>query len=105
MILTDAKKHGNVIARMQRDILSFEKAGLRSETLDEIVLTAVALAEHVRRNNRKKSDEGVLGLDIAGFLADGGGSGGDGGSGGSGGDGGGCSGGGGGDGGGGGGGS
>ncbi|KAM0720645.1 hypothetical protein Q7P37_004782 [Cladosporium fusiforme] len=85
VVLTDAKKHGNVIARMEKDVLSFEKVGLSSETLDEIVLTAVALAENVRRH--KGGSAAVDGLDVAACIADGGGgsSGGDGGGGGGGG--------------------
>ena len=68
LVLTDAKKNGNIIARMKRDTLSFESVGLSEETLDEIVMTAVALAEHARR--RTKSGEVA---DVSGFLVDGGG--------------------------------
>lgn len=66
---------------MQKDVLSFEKVGLSPETLDEIVLTAVALSEHVRRNKGSSAAAADV-LDIAGILADGGGSGSDGGGGG-----------------------
>lgn len=63
-MLTDAKKHGNVMARMKIDVLSFERA-MAAETADEIILSACALAEYARRE--KKNGEVA---DIAGAIGD-----------------------------------
>lgn len=51
---------------MKRDTLSFESVGLSEETLDEAIMTAVALAEYARR--RTKSGEVT---DVSGSLLDG----------------------------------
>lgn len=66
VVLTDAKKRGKELARIERDVLSFEQVGLSDEAVGEIVLTAVALGEHVRR----KSKRGEV-ADLAGAIADG----------------------------------
>lgn len=64
-MLTDSKKHGHVLARMQKDVLRFEKAGLNAAMIDEITMTAIALAEHARRQS--KSGEVT---DLANSFAD-----------------------------------
>lgn len=87
LVLTDAKKqNGNVIARMERDVLVFERVALSSETLDEIVLSAVALAENVRRQRNMSASAEMV--NVSGAIAGSAGGGGDGGGGGCGGDGG-----------------
>jgi hypothetical protein len=58
VILVSSKKAGRIIARIDGNILTFEKTGISDETLDEIILTAVALAEHARRHNRAVYDLG-----------------------------------------------
>ena len=49
VVLVDAPKFGNILARIDGDMLFFEKTGLRNETVNEIVFSAVALAEHARK--------------------------------------------------------
>lgn len=49
VVLVDAQKTGNILARINGDMLVFEKTGLRNETVNEIVVSAVALAEHARK--------------------------------------------------------
>ena len=52
-VLDDAKqKHGEVIARLEDDQLSFERPRLRDQQYDEIVLSAMAVAEAARRAER-----------------------------------------------------
>jgi len=65
LMLTDAKKHGHVLARIQKDILRFEKAGLSAAMIEEITMTAITLAEHARRQS--KSGEVT---DLANSIAD-----------------------------------
>ncbi|KAM0694429.1 hypothetical protein Q7P36_004784 [Cladosporium allicinum] len=67
VILFDSKKRGRTIARIDGSILTFEQAGLGQETLDEIVMTAVTLAEHARRHG-KNADVGDLGGNIADLV-------------------------------------
>lgn len=67
VILFDSKKRGRTIARIDGTVLTFEQAGLGKENLDEIVMTAVALAEHARRHS-KKSDSVDLGGSIANIV-------------------------------------
>jgi hypothetical protein len=52
IILVNAKKTGSVVARIEKNTLVFENADLSQESLDEIIMTAVALAEHARRRDR-----------------------------------------------------
>ncbi|KAF2724566.1 hypothetical protein K431DRAFT_281994 [Polychaeton citri CBS 116435] len=52
IVLEDAKKHGNVIARLSGDSLRFEKGGLGQAELDVVVLGFVALAEAARRSGK-----------------------------------------------------
>ena len=65
MILVDDKKRGRTIARIDGSTLTFEQAGLGQETLDEIIMTAVALADHARRHS-KNADV----VDLSGSIAD-----------------------------------
>ncbi|QIW95759.1 hypothetical protein AMS68_001277 [Peltaster fructicola] len=51
VILSDAKKGGVAIARIHKDLLSFERAGLTLEIVDEICFSAMALAEMARRSD------------------------------------------------------
>lgn len=64
-MLEDAKRHGNVLARIKGDLLTFEKARLSQESCEEIVVSAVAMAEAARRQ-KKKSDI----VDLASALGD-----------------------------------
>lgn len=67
-------------------MLVFERVALSSETLDEIVLSAVALAENVRRQRNMSASAEMV--NVSGAIAGSAGGGGDGGGGGCGGDGG-----------------
>ena len=49
-LLEDLKRSGRVVARMKGDLLTFEQACLSSEAYDEVVLSAIAIAEVVRRH-------------------------------------------------------
>lgn len=50
IVLSDAKKGGMVIARLHKDVLSYERAGLDLDVVHEICLSAMALAEMARRS-------------------------------------------------------
>lgn len=52
-MLEDAKRHGNVLARMKGDLLTFEKGRLSTKSYDEIVVSAVAMVEAARRQKRR----------------------------------------------------
>ncbi|KAK3705349.1 hypothetical protein LTR37_013322 [Vermiconidia calcicola] len=80
-MLEDAKRHGHVLARMKGDLLTFEKARLSQESRDEIVMSAIAMAEAARRQKRK-GDIVDLASAIGDFTASAGGDGGGGGGGG-----------------------
>jgi hypothetical protein len=67
VILVDSKKRGRTLARIDGSTLTFEKPGLGQETLDEIVVTAVALAEHARRHGSGKSADVV---DLSASIAE-----------------------------------
>ena len=102
VILVDKKINGRVMARISGDTLTLVDLGISGETAREVVMTAIALAEHVRRQRRHRmvfdvggaiynGCDSTVGSDGGGGCGDGG-SGGDGGGGGGGGDGGGgCS--------------
>jgi hypothetical protein len=101
VVLVDKKINGRVIARISGDTLTLIDLELSGETAREVVMTAIALAEHVRRQRRNRlvfdvggaiynGGDGTVGGDGGGSCGGDGGSGGDGGGGG-GGDGGGCS--------------
>lgn len=64
-MLGDSKWNGNVLARMKGDLLTFEKPRLSVESYDEIVVSAVAMAEAARRNKRKGDV-----VDIASAIGD-----------------------------------
>lgn len=64
-MLEDAKRKGTVIARMKGDLLTFESAKLSPEVYDEVVLSAIAMAEAARRQKRKSDI-----ADIGGAVAD-----------------------------------
>lgn len=49
VVLVDAKETGDILARIDGDMLVFENTGLRNETVNEIVVSAIALAEHARK--------------------------------------------------------
>lgn len=100
VVLVDKKINGRARARISGDILFIMDLELSNETVREIVMTAIALAEHVRRQRRDRlvldvggaiynGSDGTVGGDGGGGCGGDGGSGGD--SGGGGGDGGGCS--------------
>ena len=100
VVLVDKKINGRARARILGDMLTIMDLELSSETIGEIVMTAIALAEHVRRRRRDRlvldvggaiynGSDGTVGADGGGSCGGDGGSGGDGGGGG--GDGGGCS--------------
>jgi hypothetical protein len=89
VILTDAKRNGQTIARIAGDLLTFEAANLTSGIIDDVFWTALAMAVHVRRQ-RKHGDvfdvgEAIVGPDYSstrggtGVESGGGSSGGDGG--------------------------
>jgi hypothetical protein len=84
--LEDSKSDGRVLARIKGDVLTVEAPGLGPESCDEVLVSAVALAEAVRRQ-KKSSGRVDLAQAIGEFAAssggDGGGGGGDGGGGGS----------------------
>jgi uncharacterized membrane protein YgcG len=101
VILVDKKINGRVKARISGDVLTLIDLELSGETAREVVMTAIALAEHVRRQRKHRlvldvggaiynGSDGTVGGDGGGGCGGDGGSGGDGGGGG-GGDGGGCS--------------
>lgn len=51
--MEDKKKHGRVVARIVGDFLMFESARLeREEGWEEVMVSAVALVEAVRRYGR-----------------------------------------------------
>lgn len=63
-MLEDARhKHGEVLARIKQDRLSFVRPRLSTEEYDEIVLSAVAMAEAARRQKRR-SGVGDLGMAV-----------------------------------------
>jgi hypothetical protein len=64
-MLEDSKRSGNVLARMKGDLLSFEKPRLSAESYDEIVVSAIAMAEAARRQKRKSDI-----VDIASAIGD-----------------------------------
>lgn len=64
-MLEDSKRNGHVIARMKGDMLTFERGRLCSESYDEIVVSAVAMAEAARRQKRKSDI-----VDIASAIGD-----------------------------------
>lgn len=77
--LEDSKKSGTVLARMKGDLLTFEQARLSEASYDEVLLSAVAMAEAARRQKRN-GDVADLASAIGDFASsDGGGGGGDGG--------------------------
>ena len=101
VILVDKKINGRVIARISGDTLTLIDLEISGETAREVVMTAIALAEHVRRQRKHRmvfdvggaiynGGDGTVGADGGGGGGDGG-SGGDGGGGGGGDGGGGCS--------------
>jgi hypothetical protein len=51
-MLTDAKKGGRVLARIQGDVLSIELGVSDTGLVDEIFMTAIALVEHARRQGK-----------------------------------------------------
>lgn len=56
-VLHNAKKGGEVLAKIEESSFTFEKAGLSNAECDEILLTAVAVFHKTRKN---KKDEGVI---------------------------------------------
>lgn len=64
IVLADGKRNGVVIARMQRDLLAFDKPGLAHDTVVEICVAAVALAELARRHRQPQQ-----GSDLAASIA------------------------------------
>lgn len=67
-VLEDAKRGGHVIARLQGDLLTFEWPRLSQESYEEIVISALAMAEAARRQKRK-SDIVDLGDAIGDFTS------------------------------------
>jgi hypothetical protein len=65
VILTDAKRNGQTIARIAGDLLTFEAINLTREIIDDVFWTAVAMAVHVRRQ-RKHGDVYNVGEAIVG---------------------------------------
>lgn len=65
VVLADAKKAGHVVARIQNDVLSFERPGLALDTVNEIAIAAIALAENARRAG---GDDEVI-VDLAAAIA------------------------------------
>ncbi|GAB7322981.1 hypothetical protein MBLNU13_g05511t1 [Cladosporium sp. NU13] len=92
VVLVDKKINGRVIARIAGDTLTLVDLEISGETAREVVMTAIALAEHVRRQRKHRlvfdvggaiynGGDGTVGADGGGGCGDGG-SGGDGGGGG-----------------------
>ncbi|KAK5169428.1 uncharacterized protein LTR77_005404 [Saxophila tyrrhenica] len=80
-MLGDTKWNGNLLARMKGDLLTFEKPRLSDDSYEEIIVSAVAMAEAARRQKRK-SDVVDIASAIGEFTgSDGGSGGGDGGTG------------------------
>lgn len=50
--MEESKKRGKVLARMKGDLLTFEDARLSEANYDELLLSAVAMAEAARRSNK-----------------------------------------------------
>lgn len=63
--LGDARKGGNVLARMKGDLLTFETSRLSTASYDEVLLSAVAMVEAARRQKRN----GDI-VDIASAMGD-----------------------------------
>ena len=55
VVLVDAKNTGDILARIDGDMLVFENTGLRNETVNEVVVSAIALAEHARKRTGDSS--------------------------------------------------
>ncbi|KAK4493713.1 hypothetical protein PRZ48_014898 [Zasmidium cellare] len=72
--LEDSKKGGHTLAKMKGDLLTFESGHLSEASYDEVLLSAVAMAEAARRQKRK-SDIADLGSAIGDFASGDGGSG------------------------------
>ena len=64
-MLEDAKRSRHVLARMKGDLLTFEKARISQEMYEEIVVSAIAMAEAARRQKRKSDI-----VDIASAIGD-----------------------------------
>lgn len=60
MLENSKHKHGEVLARLQGDCLRFVRPRLREEEFDEIVLSAVAMAEAARRQKGKGKGKGEI---------------------------------------------
>lgn len=84
--LEDSKKNGHLLAKMKGDLLTFEKGRLGQASYEEVLLSAIAMAEAARRQ-KKNADIADLASAIGAFASSdgGGGSGSDGGGGGGGG--------------------
>ncbi|KJX95022.1 hypothetical protein TI39_contig4141g00010 [Zymoseptoria brevis] len=79
-ILENAKNDGQVLARVQGDLLTFETSRLGNASYEEVLVSAIAMAEAVRR--QKKSARSASMVDLGGAIgsfADSGGGGGGGG--------------------------
>lgn len=61
VVLVDAKETGDILARIDGDMLVFENTGLRNETVNEIVVGAIALAEHARKRNGNSNIKNLSG--------------------------------------------
>jgi len=66
-VLESSKRHGTTLARMKGDLLTFEKARLCVESYEEIIVSAIAMAEAARRQKRK-SDIADIGSAIGDFT-------------------------------------
>ena len=88
VILVDKKINGRVIARISGDTLTLIDLEISGETAREVVMTAIALAEHVRRQRKDRlifdvggaiynGGDGTVGADGGGGCGGDGGSGGD----------------------------
>ncbi|EME41810.1 hypothetical protein DOTSEDRAFT_74018 [Dothistroma septosporum NZE10] len=66
--LVDSKKDGQVLARMKGDLLTYEEGRLSSESYNEVLLSAIAMAEAARRAKRN-GDLVDLGSAIGDFVS------------------------------------
>lgn len=67
MLENSRHKHGEVLARLEGDQLRFVRPRMREEEVDEVLLSAVAMAEAARRG-KKGADLGNLGSAVGDMM-------------------------------------
>ena len=67
-MLEDAKRKGHSLARMKGDLLAFEQARLSSASYEEVLLSAIAMAEAAKRQQKTHTSHDI-GLSIGDFTS------------------------------------